>query len=323
MKFVEVGKADIKKLLSDFDDLGELIFFAQEKEGMANLSYKIDTTSGSFILRLAYRNTWSQVQGEVELLNNLKNIPTPRLLANNKGQYLFKFKNQPAIIYKYLPGRVIKNITAQHVNQIGKFLGQYHSQARFIKSSVGRYRFYECSENMIEKTQAKIIKKFNYHTQDIKYIISLIKKFRLPKILPSGAIHVDIRPGNIFYQKGKLSGVIDFDNFYYGPLVLDIANTIIWNCAREGFVNYNLTDKLLRGYEKNRKLTSKEKKYLWPALNFLFASHIYEDMYGSTFGYNSGKLPQSLIKWELKYLLPAQKKLLADQKKFDKLILKR
>ncbi len=317
----DFSKKQIIGFLSRHFTIGDVLSVKKEKEGMANSSYKVTTASGDFLLRISLRHTFYQVGYEVKLLNILKNLPTPKLIADKQGRYLRKFLGRTAILYRYLPGRTVKRLANSHLQEIGSFLGKYHRQVEGFSSPVKRYRFYECSDAMIRHTYQRIVrsdlKKFK---KEIDYLVTIIKSFRLPADLPQGAMHIDVKPENLFFTNSRLTGVVDFDNSYIGPLVLDLANTIMWNCARSGRLDFAKVKVLLKSYQRQRRLFQREINYLWPALIFLFASHIYEDMYGYVFGYRSGKLPYRLIEWEMNRLFPAQLKLIQQYEEFSKVV---
>jgi len=174
---------------------------------------------------------------------------------------------------------------------------------------------------MIRRIYQRTVKSdLNKFKKEIDYLVAIIKSFRLPAGLLQGAMHIDIKPENLFFIGRRLSGVVDFDNSYTGSLLLDLANTIIGICARSGRLDFVKAKILLQSYQRRRRLSKKEITYLWPTLIFLFASHIYEDMYGYVFGYRSGRLPYRLIEWEMNRLFPAQLKLIQQYRQFNKMV---
>jgi len=85
------------------------------------------------------------------------------------------------------------------------------------------------------------------------------------------------------------SGVIDFDNAYRGPLLLDLAKSMVWfGLDRNHFSVKNARD-IYRGYVSSQKLTMLEYKELYRMLKFAFASHLYVDFYMKAIG----KIPAS------------------------------
>jgi homoserine kinase type II len=95
--------------------------------------------------------------------------------------------------------------------------------------------------------------------------LSNIKK-NWPSRLPSGIIHGDLFIDNIFFNKDKLSGVIDFyfaaNDFFMYEIAICI-NALCFDKKRNKFkINKQKVKNLIKGYESVRKITIGEKKSL-------------------------------------------------------------
>jgi homoserine kinase type II len=95
--------------------------------------------------------------------------------------------------------------------------------------------------------------------------LSNIKK-NWPSKLPSGIIHGDLFIDNIFFNKNKLSGVIDFyfaaNDFFMYEIAICI-NALCFDKKRNKFkINKQKVKNLIKGYESVRKITIGEKKSL-------------------------------------------------------------
>jgi len=87
-----------------------------------------------------------------------------------------------------------------------------------------------------------------------------------PKNIPSGIIHADLFPDNIFFKDDKLTGVIDFYFSCYDFYVFEIAiclNALCFEGQKEN-LSFNVTKakKFIDGYSSIKKLTEEEKKSL-------------------------------------------------------------
>ena len=87
-----------------------------------------------------------------------------------------------------------------------------------------------------------------------------------PKNIPSGIIHADLFPDNIFFKDDKLTGIIDFYFSCYDFYVFEIAiclNALCFEGQKEN-LSFNVTKakKFVDGYSSIRKLTEEEKKSL-------------------------------------------------------------
>ncbi|MBT6960985.1 MAG: phosphotransferase, partial [Rhodospirillaceae bacterium] len=84
-----------------------------------------------------------------------------------------------------------------------------------------------------------------------------------PKGLPTGVIHADLFPDNIFFLADKISGIIDFYFACTDYLAYDIAVCLnAWCFEPDAAMNVTKTQHLLAGYEDVRPLTHQEKTAL-------------------------------------------------------------
>jgi Ser/Thr protein kinase RdoA (MazF antagonist) len=186
--------------------------------------------------------------------------------------------------------------------ELGVFLGEFHLQGkRFRKILKSRRKFYDLNPAVMKKTERYA---FNQNNLLLKLVVHDIKsgveKNRPPAGLPRGPIHVDIKPENELFVKNKLSAVVDFGNFYVGPLMVDVGKTIMWNCCGRGKFDKNLFKSFMNGYKSKRRLTKKEFSYLKKSILFAIYSHIWVDLYHVPLKY----VPESYTLFLVKNFLP-------------------
>ena len=91
-------------------------------------------------------------------------------------------------------------------------------------------------------------------------------KTKWPKNLPNGVIHGDLFIDNIFFKNNRLSGVIDFyfaANDYFMYEIAICVNALCFDKKKSKFVlNKKKVKNLIKGYEKKRKISVKERKSL-------------------------------------------------------------
>ena len=84
--------------------------------------------------------------------------------------------------------------------------------------------------------------------------------------MPYGIIHGDLFIDNIFFKKNNLSGIIDFyfaANDYFMYEIAICVNALCFDQHNSKFyLNKKKVKSLIKGYEKIRKLSNKEKKSL-------------------------------------------------------------
>ena len=84
-------------------------------------------------------------------------------------------------------------------------------------------------------------------------------RLRWPTELPHGVIHGDPFPNNVFFDRGKLCGVIDFYFACNDFLAYDLAICLnAWCFEASGAFNITKARSLMRGYESIRPLRAEE-----------------------------------------------------------------
>ena len=87
-----------------------------------------------------------------------------------------------------------------------------------------------------------------------------------PKKLPKSIIHGDLFIDNIFFNKNKLSGIIDFyfsANDYFMYEIAICINSLCFDNKKSKFkINKQKIKSLIKGYESIKKISLKEKKSL-------------------------------------------------------------
>lgn len=295
-------------------DLGQLLSYRRIKVGFANRVVYLETTKGQYIVKIIIRNNPVRVKYEVDLLNFISGLPTPKPIPTKSGRYLIKFNQvNKAFIYSYLLGRQQTRFNNRMLNAVGRLLGRLHSQTMKFKSSVKRTEMYNIDYRALIQIIGKCKKlKVPKLQEALAYIHKELPKYFLPKQLPTGAMHIDFKPENTLFVKNKINGLIDFDNSYNGPLILDLANTLMWYCSNSGIFNVKKARIIFAGYKQTRQLTKQEKYYLYDALQFAFLSHMLIDIY-----YMQKDLPRQYILWGLKNLLKTQKQLAVSKRQFQ------
>lgn len=274
--------------------LGRLESWAKFRLGLINEKYYLKTTKGKFVVRISIR-TKQQLMFEVTLLRHIKSLPVIQLIDCGRGKYISTYKGRPCIVYKYIDGLLPNRITTTLIKQIGLFQGEFHRLGRNFRSHVQRepytYNFSKTKVgNFNRLLQSQVPKEF---VKAYKTVLATLSKVKLPRQLPTGPIHVDIKPENILTKRGKMVGVLDFDNSYIGPYVIDLGKTITWFCIKKGKLNERLLNNFIHAYQKVRPLSGIEKRFLNKAIVYAVASHIFLDYYK----YRKNIIPLSYLRF--------------------------
>jgi len=249
------------------------------KAGVLNDNYLIKTEKGNYVFRIYNFKNKEQVGFEAELLEFLKkkNFPSPKLLADNHNELISNFDNKPCIFYEFIEGERLKNITAAIMGQIGKIMAKLHNLSKNFQPLIKKptWEPKELRKIAAENKDKMLAIGFPRAKELMDFTEIELAKYSFPENLPKGITHQDIKPENIIVKSNKIAGIVDFDNSYIGAFLHDITTTIIWTCFKNNKLDKNLMTELLNGYEKERKLTDVEKKYLYPGIKFRLAREVF------------------------------------------------
>jgi homoserine kinase type II len=300
----KVTGEDIEDHLSRFFDLGRFLSYKKLKKGFANSLYHIKTSKGDYVFKIAIRNNPDKVQYEIDLLTGIRGLPVPQPIKTKNGKYLFDFKGHKTFIYTFLPGREEKKFTKRMLFEVGEFLGKLHLQTDGFASPVERTDFYSISAKKLRRVieESRRIKNAKVR-RAVLYLEKNALGYKLPAGLPKGAMHIDMKPENVLFAKGRLTGVVDFDNSYIGPLVFDLADTLMWFCSKGGLFDTMRAKAIYKGYESARKLNPPEREALFDALHnvYLAISLCGVDYLAQK------KLPERFVVWVIDNLLETEK----------------
>ncbi len=263
--YTKLSKKELSDFLSKYD-LGKLLNYKEIKEGIENTNYFIQMEKGKFILTLYEKRVEEKdLPFFISLMKNLfdKKFLSPKPIINKNGSYISEILNKKAAIVSFLDGKAKKILSPDNCKQIGIYTAKLHlitknlSGKRENKLSVNSWR------NLYNKVKINSYKIHNNLPNIVeKNLIDVEKNW--PKNIPSGIIHADLFPDNIFFKNNKLSGIIDYYfscNDFYAFEIAICLNALCFEGTNEN-LSFNVTKakKLIDGYSSVRKLTTNEKK---------------------------------------------------------------
>lgn len=262
--------------------------------GQHNRSYYVRAVTGRYTLRIYQHKTPSEFAYELAVLRRAHGLPVPRVRRFGNQEWAH-IGGKYAILYGYLPGRHRATFTRMQLHEIGAFIGAYHRRLKAFRWSGTRHRFYDLPDNRIQYLLRAVRSSPVPHQRLLPTIVRELRRCRPSSRLPQGPIHVDIKPENVLFHKGHLSGVIDFDNGYQGPLLLDLCKAMAWFGTIRGRFSPNVAADLLEGYLRRRPLNMLERKSLMATLSFAFLGHVFVDYYMRVRRYTSAKYFRNIV----------------------------
>ena len=260
--YTKINKSEFKKYLVNYS-LGDLFYFKGIDEGIENTNYFFKTKSNKCVLTIYENKITERIKGKnlsffIDLINFLRKekFPCPKILYNNDNKQLNSYKNKQFTIIDFVKGKLAKKINSQHCYKLGKILATLHKKSlKFKKKKRNDFSLNEWDKLIKKKIKLSKDESF-FLKKEIKYI-----KKNWPKNLPSGIIHGDLFPDNVFFKKNKIVGIIDLSNACNDFFCYDLSICINSWCYKSK-LSIDKMKNLIKGYNSIRKIKNKEITHL-------------------------------------------------------------
>ena len=264
--YTKIISKDIHLINSKFN-IDEIKSFQGIKKGIENTNYLLKTKKEKFILTMFEKRVSNkEIPFFMKIMDNLNQskISCPKPLKDRNGNYLIKLKNKTACVVTFLKGKDKQTLNLNNCYQVGKIISQMHSITKKLKFSRKNSMGIKKLNPLLKSIKFKSKKNSNLE-KFLMQNLSNIKK-NWPAKLTYGIIHGDLFVDNIFFNKDKLSGVIDFyfaaNDFFMYEIAICI-NALCFDKKKNKFlINKQKVKNLIKGYESVRKITIGEKKSL-------------------------------------------------------------
>src|SRR6478736_5026546 len=242
-------------------DLGEVLSCKGIAEGVENSNFLLTTARGNFILTLYEKRVAPQdLPFFIALMDHLahQGVACPTPVRARDGEALRELCGRPAAIVTFLNGMWPRRIDPAHCAGLGTALARLHlagesfSMVRPNDLSVAGWRrlFQSCAARAGE-LQPDLAGELE---DELAFLAAA-----WPRDLPTGIIHADLFPDNVFFRDHELSGLIDFYFACTDFLAYDLAICLnAWCFEADGSLNVTKARQLLDGYRRERPLAAAE-----------------------------------------------------------------
>ncbi|MBN8919476.1 MAG: homoserine kinase, partial [Rhizobiales bacterium] len=209
--YTDVQAEELAEFLAGYD-LGPLLSYKGIAEGVENSNFLVHTRRGYFILTLyekrVDRNDLPFFIGLMEHLAR-RGITCPQPVKNRSGEALGVLAGRPAAIVTFLEGMWVRRPAAWHCGALGEALARLHNAGadfpltrRNALSLEGWRPLYDAARERGDTLQGGLCESISAELARLEAA--------WPQNLPSGVIHADLFPDNVFFLGQELSGLIDF-----------------------------------------------------------------------------------------------------------------
>ena len=262
--YTEVSDEELQDFLDGYD-LGQVLSFKGIAEGVENSNFLLRTTQDHFILTLYEKRVAREdlpfFLGLMEHLAS-KGIDCPTPIPGRDGEALRSLCGRPAVIVTFLEGLWPKRILPNHCLGLGEAMARMHvAGADFAMSRINALSV-QGWRPLLEACAARAHEVEPGLAEELAVELEALEA-AWPGDLPSGVIHADLFPDNVFFLQDKLSGFIDFYFACNDAFAYDLAICLnAWCFERDYAFNVTKARALLQAYRKVRPLSQDELEAL-------------------------------------------------------------
>ena len=259
--YTNISLIELNEFL-DLYSIGKADDLVGIKSGIENTNYLVKIYNQKYILTIFEKRTH---QDDLPFFFNLMNhlndsgIKCPQAIKTKDDEYYKLLKGKPASLTSFVDGKILNRIEPNHCSELGKSMALLHNASSVLNMSRNNQMGFENFGVLIKKLEENMAESDDVPIELIKNEYHFLNQ-NISFNLPSGIIHADLFPDNVFFANNSLSGIIDFYfscNDYYA---YEIAICINAWCFEEKSNEFNISKakKLLSSYNGVRELTISE-----------------------------------------------------------------
>lgn len=261
--YTEVSDEELTNFIAGYA-IGEVCSFKGIAEGVENSNYLLNTNLGSFILTLYEKRVDSHdLPFFLGLMDHLavRGVSCPTPVLNLKGQLMGQLCGRNAAIISFLDGMWVRKPSPHHCAGLGEAMANLHLAGADFQIDRPNTLSVQSWRNMLEASGARVDElKMGLRKALLEELDDLEENWpKLVSGLPSGIIHADLFPDNVFFKANKLSGLIDFYFACNDVFAYDVAICLnAWCFEEDGTFNTKKAQFLLGAYRNVRVFTESE-----------------------------------------------------------------
>ena len=286
--YTKLNQSKIEDILSNYS-LGKLQTFKGIEEGIENTNYFLSVNNKKFILTIYEKRVKStDLPFFSDLMSSLNkaNFKCPSPISNNDKSTITNFEGKKLMIVSFLEGKAKQNLSPKNCKSIGVEAAKMHELTKNFKLKRQNDLSVNSWRSLFDSVKDKCSKLHRDLPKLIEENLTSVER-HWPKDLPKGIIHADLFQDNIFFDKDKFSGIIDYYFSCEDFFALEIAicfNALCFDGVKEN-LSFNVTKakNFIDGYSSIRKLSDLEKENIkvlsqGAALRFLL-TRVFDALY--------------------------------------------
>ena len=232
--------------------------------GVQNSNFLLTTADAKYILTIYESSANGVAAADLPFFLGLmlhlsaQGLSCPVPLARKDGELISTIKNKPAALVSFLEGRSVKTPRPEHCRALGAAMAQMHLAGDGFELKRPNNHGLGNWQALFERCHSRADEVSPDLTRAMERELTRLKE-NWPDNLPTGIIHADLFPDNVFFMQGDMSGLIDFyfacNDFYAYDLAIALN---AWCFEADATFNVTKARALLSGYQNLRPLAPEE-----------------------------------------------------------------
>lgn len=268
--YTKISHARADEILALYE-LGEVRELTPLSLGISNSNYKVETTKGTWLLKISNDKNREQLAKEQQILLYLQNKQYKYSLSPlplKSGEFIYDHETEFGVIYPFIDG-IPPGPGDQTCEQIGRALALLHKLCP-SDSEIADYGLRPHEEVGYGPKEILDYTREERCPEDFRQAVEAIFPDKMESFIAAGfercLIHGDLYYDNTLFDHNYLAKVLDFEQAGIGEAILDLGISISGTCLEKGFLSDSLVVSYLRGYESVRPLPNKEREALDKAI---------------------------------------------------------
>ena len=253
--------------------------------GRFNTNWTVDSRDAQYVLRRYNAARLAEsIPHEHAMLAHVaaRGWPVAMAIASRDGQTVIEHDGHRYALFPFLEGEAGPAHNPRHLRIKGRLLARLHRDMALFPAVEQRTDFGRVWELDVP-LQASRFGTFNAMLRefgrDRPALASAIRAQRYRSLrelarlgygdLPAVHIHGDFQRDNLLFDRGEMTGVLDFDHTHRDARVADIAWSIISDCAEppgETAIDPRLAAAFVGGYDEHTSLADVELRLIVPMI---------------------------------------------------------
>ncbi len=258
--YTEIDDEELRSFVAEYD-IGAVTGLKGIAEGVENTNYLLQTDRGTYILTIYEKRVDPKdLPFFLGLLDHLstRGVPCPPTIHGRDGKALRQVAGKPAAVQTFLQGIWPKRPGVVHCGEVGAALARMHLAGRDYPQTRHNDLSLDGWAELVAATAGRADEVAMGLADEIAREYEDLSG-QWPINLPTGVIHADLFPDNVFFMDDKLTGLIDFYFACTDALAYDLAICLnAWCFERGGEFNITKARRLLSAYRRVRPVSDAE-----------------------------------------------------------------